>query len=48
MTFLFIAYACIWIILGLYILSIHNRQNRLIEDLEKLREAQRSTRPERQ
>lgn len=39
MIFLFLAYTFIWILLSVYLVSIHRRQNRLIEDLKSLRES---------
>ncbi len=38
MNYLFAAYAAIWIILAIYLYSIHSRQKRLQEDVERLKQ----------
>ena len=38
MHYLFAAYAAIWIILALYMFSIHSREKRLSEELRDLRQ----------
>jgi CcmD family protein len=37
MNYLFAAYAAIWIILALYMYSIHSREKKLREDVERLK-----------
>ncbi len=37
MNYLFAAYAAIWIILAIYLYSIHSRQEKLREDIERLK-----------
>ncbi len=37
MNYLFAAYAAIWIILALYLFSIHSRERRLREEIERLK-----------
>ena len=37
MNYLFAAYAAIWIILAIYIYSIHSREKKLREDVERLK-----------
>jgi CcmD family protein len=39
MNYLFAAYTAIWIILAVYLFSIHSREKRLREDLERLKES---------
>jgi CcmD family protein len=39
MNYLFAAYTAIWIILAAYLFSIHSREKRLREDLERLRQS---------
>jgi CcmD family protein len=36
--YLFAAYLAIWIILALYLFSIHSRENKLREEIERLKE----------
>ena len=38
MHYLFAAYLAIWIILALYLFSIHSRENKLREDIQHLQE----------
>jgi CcmD family protein len=38
MNYLFAAYAAIWIILAAYLYSIHSREKRLRQDIERLRQ----------
>ena len=38
MNYLFAAYAAIWIILAVYLYSIHSREKRLREDVERLKQ----------
>jgi CcmD family protein len=37
MNYLFAAYAAIWIILAIYLYSIHSREKKLREDVERLK-----------
>jgi CcmD family protein len=37
MNYLFAAYAAIWIILAIYMYSIHSREKKLREDVERLK-----------
>jgi len=37
MSYLFAAYAAIWIILALYLFSIHSRERKLREEIERLK-----------
>jgi len=37
MNYLFAAYAAIWIILALYLFSIHSREKRLLQEIERLK-----------
>ena len=37
MNYLFAAYAAIWIILAAYMFSIHSREKRLREDVDRLK-----------
>jgi CcmD family protein len=37
MNYLFAAYAAVWIILAIYIFSIHTRQKKLLEEVERLK-----------
>lgn len=39
MNYLFAAYLAIWIILALYMFSIHSRERKLRHDLERLKES---------
>lgn len=39
MNYLFAAYTAIWIILAIYLYSIHSREKRLREDLERLKQS---------
>ena len=39
MNYLFAAYTAIWIILAIYLFSIHSREKRLREDLERLKQS---------
>ena len=38
MNFLFAAYLAIWIILALYLFSIHSREKKLREEVQRLKE----------
>ena len=38
MNYLFSAYTAIWIILATYLYSIHSREKRLREDVERLKQ----------
>jgi len=38
MHYLFAAYTAIWIILACYLFSIHSREKRLREDVERLKQ----------
>lgn len=38
MNYLFAAYAAIWIILAIYMYSIHSREKKLREDVERLKQ----------
>ena len=38
MNYLFAAYAAIWIILAIYLYSIHSRQKKLQEEVERLKQ----------
>jgi CcmD family protein len=38
MNYLFAAYTAIWIILAVYLYSIHSRERRLRQDIERLRQ----------
>ena len=38
MHYLFAAYLAIWIILALFLFSIHSRENKLREEIERLKE----------
>ncbi len=38
MNYLFAAYAAIWIILAIYLFSIHSREKKLREELRSLKE----------
>ena len=38
MHYLFAAYLAIWIILVLFLFSIHSRENKLREEIERLKE----------
>jgi len=37
MNYLFAAYSAIWIILALYLLSIHSREKKLRDEIERLK-----------
>lgn len=37
MNYLFAAYAAIWIILALYLFSIHSRERKLQQEIERLK-----------
>jgi CcmD family protein len=37
MNYLFAAYTAIWIILAVYLFSIHSRERKLREDVERLK-----------
>jgi CcmD family protein len=37
MNYLFAAYAAIWIILALYLFSIHSREKKLQQEIERLK-----------
>ncbi|NWG14647.1 MAG: CcmD family protein [Acidobacteria bacterium] len=37
MSYLFSAYAAVWIILALYLFSIHSRERRLRREIERLK-----------
>jgi CcmD family protein len=39
MNYLFAAYAAIWIILALYLFSIHSREKKLAQEIERLKQA---------
>jgi CcmD family protein len=39
MNYLFAAYSAIWIILALYLFSIHSRERKLAAEIERLKEA---------
>jgi len=39
MKYLFAAYAAIWVILALYLFSIHSRQKKLAQEIERLKQA---------
>jgi CcmD family protein len=39
MNYLFAAYTAIWIILAVYLFSIHSREKRLRGDLERLKQS---------
>ncbi len=39
MNYLFAAYAVIWVILALYLFSIHLREKRLAQEIERLKQA---------
>ncbi len=39
MNYLFAAYAAIWVILALYLFSIHSRQRKLAQEIERLKQA---------
>ncbi len=43
MHYLFAAYAAIWIILALYMFSIHSRERRLREDVDRLKQLLKQT-----
>jgi CcmD family protein len=38
MNYLFAAYMAIWILLALYLFSIHSRERKLRQDVERLKE----------
>ncbi len=38
MNYLFAAYLAIWIILAIYLFSIHSREKKLREEVERLKE----------
>ncbi len=38
MNYLFAAYAAIWIILAIYLFSIHSRERRLRDDVDRLKQ----------
>jgi CcmD family protein len=38
MNYLFAAYMAIWILLALYLFSIHSREKKLRQDVERLKE----------
>jgi len=44
MTYLFAAYMAIWIILSIYLYSIHAREKRLRADVQRLKELLERTR----
>lgn len=37
MNYLFAAYAAIWVILALYLFSIHSRERKLADEIERLK-----------
>ncbi len=37
MNYLFAAYSAIWIILAVYLFSIHSREKKLLQEVEQLR-----------
>ncbi len=39
MHYLFAAYAAIWVILALYLFSIHSREKKLAQEIERLKQA---------
>ena len=39
MKFLFAAYLAIWILLALYLFSIHSREKKLRDEIDRLRDA---------
>jgi len=39
MTFLFVAYTVVWVVLFLYLLSLSGRQKRIDREIESLRQA---------
>ncbi len=45
MHYLFAAYSAIWIILALYLYSIHSREKKLREEIRHLREMLEKSRP---
>lgn len=38
MNYLFAAYTAIWIIIAIYLFSIHSRQKKLREEIERLKQ----------
>lgn len=38
MNYLFAAYVAIWVILAVYLFSIHSRENKLRADIERLKQ----------
>jgi len=45
MRFLFAAYMAIWILLAVYLYSIHSREKRLREEVRRLRQMLEKSRP---
>ncbi len=45
MRYLFAAYMAIWILLALYLFSIHSRERKLREEVRRLREMLEKTSP---
>ena len=43
MHYLFAAYAAIWIILACYLISIHSREKKLREEVERLKQTMGKT-----
>jgi CcmD family protein len=39
MHYLFAAYAAIWVILALYLFSIHSREKKVAQEIERLKQA---------
>jgi CcmD family protein len=39
MNYLFAAYAAIWVILALYLFSIHSREKKLAEEIDRLKKS---------
>ncbi len=45
MRYLFAAYLAIWILLALYLFSIHSRERKLREEIRRLKEMLEKSRP---
>jgi len=45
MPYLFAAYMAIWILLALYLFSIHSRERKLRQEVERLRRMLEKTQP---
>ena len=39
MNYLFAAYSAIWVILALYLFSIHSREKKLAEEIDRLKKS---------